>query len=655
MGNKPIQVTGRSALIMVLRYTRRVVGEQVRAVAFVVVYLLAFLFVIFGSVPTRGLVVAAGIALVVFGLAFFLEGIRIGLMPLGERVGIQLPRQGGVLGVLSFGILLGVGATFAEPAIATLTSVARGVIPWQSPILFFMIETNPHILVLAISGGVGLAVALGLMRFYIGLSLKPFILTIIPFLLLMTLFISRDPRLAPVLGLAWDSGAVTTGTVTVPLVLALGIGVARGTGRTRGGSAGFGVVMLASSIPVLVVILVTLVIGRGVPAPMTEGEFFSPDRRGEVERLFRDTSQFEALRLEREARAIAAANGDDAVTHPEVSGAGVPGPPSRGTGSLPEVLRTLVREARGAGWAVLPLAALLGLVLLLLLRDRPRYFDEVALGIVFAVIGMTLLSAGISLGLSPLGDDIGRQIPTIFPETSESEQYVIIPSFNEEELFSVIDPRGERRFFFFLKDGADLQLVEFDASRYDRNAGTYQLHLDRSPEWHEMVPFLGVGLVLLFAFGLGFGSSLAEPGLSALALTVEELTVGTVRRWTVVFIVAAGVGIGLVMGVSRIILDISLMYMLIPPYVFLLPITLLGEEDMTSIAWDCGGVTTGPVTVPLVISLGLGLGSVVGRTDSFGILALASVYPILAMQIYALVLQLRERRSIASPASGGEA
>lgn len=109
MGNKPIQVTGRSALIMVLRYTRRVVGEQVRAVAFVVVYLLAFLFVIFGSVPTRGLVVAAGIALVVFGLAFFLEGIRIGLMPLGERVGIQLPRQGGVLGVLSFGILLGVG------------------------------------------------------------------------------------------------------------------------------------------------------------------------------------------------------------------------------------------------------------------------------------------------------------------------------------------------------------------------------------------------------------------------------------------------------------------------------------------------------------------------------------------------------------------
>lgn len=633
---------------MVGRYARRVVGEQIRAVSFVVLYLLAFQFAVLQAFPARNLVVLAGIVLVILGLAFFLEGIRLGLMPLGERVGIQLPRRGGILGVLGFGVLLGIGATLAEPAIATLQTVAQGILPWRAPILFFMVETIPHVLVLAISGGVGIAVALGLMRFYVGISLKPFIFAIIPSALLITLYVARNPRFAPILGLAWDAGAVTTGTVTVPLVLALGIGVARGAGRSRGGSAGFGVVMLASSIPVIAVILVALVVGQGVPAPMEEAEFFSVNRRAEVEQLFRSPDDFQSLALQR-AGGMAGEGGEPALATEAAASAFYE------TDPLPEVARALGREARGAGWAVLPLAALLGLVLLLLLRDRPRYFDEVALGIVFAVIGMTLLSAGISLGLSRLGDDIGRQIPTMVPETSDSGQYVIIPSFDEQELISVVDPRGERRLFFFLHDGAELQLVEYVASQHDRDAGTYQHYWDRTPPLHESVPFLGFAVVLLFAFGLGFGSTLAEPGLSALAVTVEELTVGTVRRRTVVLIVSLGVGFGIVMGVARIFLDIPLIYLLIPPYLVLLPLTLLGEEDLTSIAWDCGGVTTGPVTVPLVISLGLGLGSVVGRVDSFGILALASVYPILGMQMYGLVMKIRERRSIAADESGGTA
>jgi len=157
---------------------------------------------------------------------------------------------------------------------------------------------------------------------------------------------------------------------------------------------------------------------------------------------------------------------------------------------------------------------------------------------------------------------------------------------------------------------------------------------------------LGIALVFLFAFGLGYGSSLAEPALHALGRTVEGMTVGMVKERQLVRIVALGVGLGLMVGTIRIMFTIPTVWLLLPPYLLLLPLTIFGDEDFVGIAWDSGGVTTGPVTVPLVLAMGLGVGGEIGANDSFGILAMGSVYPILTVLVYSLVQRMRQRRHI---------
>lgn len=691
-----------SALEMITRYVRRVVGEQLRSIAFVVIYLVVFQMVVFRSPVAHALQVAGGIGLVVVGLTFFLEGIRLGLMPLGERVGIQLPGRGGLAAIIPFGILLGIGATIAEPAIAALQSVAGGVNPWQVPLLFVLLERVPRLLVLTIAAGVGVATALGMLRFYFGLSLKPFIFTIIPVLIAGTIVMSRSVLYSSVVGLAWDAGAVTTGSVTVPLMLALGIGVSRGSGRTAGPAGGFGLVMLASAFPVLLVMGLALVLGRGVPPPVTEEQFFAPHNREAAMRLFETPEELQryAFRYgsaaarqsffhnEQEYReAVVALHRDASVRRRNLANRSLEEwlansasveekrwltdlptsgeqefeqflsaqPPEDADSSGGESLvRALIRETGVAGRAVLPLTALLGGVLILLLRDRPRYFDEVILGILFAVAGLGFLALGIQTGLAPLGDDLGRQLPTALHMGDRESSVVILENFLPERLVTVVTRDGAEKQFFHFHDGRTVQLVEFDPQRYDSGAQRY-LHV-RTGFLDRFVPMalLGASVVFLFAFGLGFGSTMAEPGLSALAKTVEELSVGTIRRSTVVRTVSIGVGMGLVAGVARILYGIPLSWLLLVPYILLLPLTWFGDEDFTSIAWDTGGVTTGPVTVPLVIAMGLGLGGALGVADGFGILALASAYPILAMQLYGLFIRLRERQIMRTTEKGEE-
>jgi len=171
------------------------------------------------------LMIAVGIIIVIIGLAFFMEGLRLGLMPLGETLGSTLPRKK-ILGLpclptsLAFGFVLGAFATFAEPAIGVLRAAGSGVDPTAAPLLWTILNTGAGMLVNCVGVGVGIAVLLGVLRFYKGWSLKPFIYTGVIVLSCITLYMQfSDDRLKHVLGLAWDCGAVTTGPVTVPLFL----------------------------------------------------------------------------------------------------------------------------------------------------------------------------------------------------------------------------------------------------------------------------------------------------------------------------------------------------------------------------------------------------------------------------------------------------
>ncbi|MDP1589763.1 MAG: DUF1538 domain-containing protein, partial [Prosthecobacter sp.] len=244
----------RGVAFILWRYFREKAAEQVRTVWFIIAYLLFFQMLVLHLPLVHSLTIALGILVVIVGLTFFMEGLRLGLMPFGETIGAILPRNSRLPLIMGFAFLLGVGATFAEPAISVLKKAGGGVSPADAPLLHSLLNDFSGQLVAAVGVGVGVAVMLGIVRFFYGWSLKVFILPLVTLLCGLTLYAYFDPVLNPIIGLAWDCGAVTTGPVTVPLVLALGIGVCRIVSAEDSGSSGFGIVTLASLFPILAVL-----------------------------------------------------------------------------------------------------------------------------------------------------------------------------------------------------------------------------------------------------------------------------------------------------------------------------------------------------------------------------------------------------------------
>ena len=155
---------------------------------------------------------------------------------------------------------------------------------------------------------------------------------------------------------------------------------------------------------------------------------------------------------------------------------------------------------------------------------------------------------------------------------------------------------------------------------------------------------LGLFIALAFAWLLGFGATLAEPALNALGLTVENLTNGSFKKKTLMYAVSLGVAFGISVGVAKIIFNIPIAYLLIPGYILAIILTIFSNEEFVNIAWDSAGVTTGPVTVPLVLAMGLGFGNAVGAIEGFGILSMASICPILAVLSTGIWVQWKIKR-----------
>ena len=231
--------------------------DQVKAVVPLGLYLALFQVLILRQLVADSWLITAGLFAVIVGLMFFMEGLKLGLMPFGEVIGHSLPRKSPLPLVLFITLLLGIGVTFAEPAIGALQAAGQNVSPERAPYLWVLLNQWSGALVLVIGASVGLAAVLGTLRFLYGWSLKPLIYAALVPVIGLTLYGASDPELAKVLGLAWDAGAVTTGPVTVPLVLALGIGIAAAAGRGDSGLSGFGIVTLASLFPIIGVLLLT--------------------------------------------------------------------------------------------------------------------------------------------------------------------------------------------------------------------------------------------------------------------------------------------------------------------------------------------------------------------------------------------------------------
>lgn len=579
--------------------------DQVKSIWFIVMYLALFQILVLGLPIVYAAMIGIGIIIVAFGLMFFMEGLRLGLMPLGETIGALLPRNSSLPLILAFAFLLGLGATFAEPAIAVLKAAGSGVVPHETPLLYSLLNDFSSQLVLAVGVGVGLAVLLGTVRFFYGWSLKTLIIPIVATLCAVTVYAQSNATLAPMLGLAWDCGAVTTGPVTVPLVLALGIGVCRIVGDGETSHAGFGIVTLASLAPVLAVLLLGIYHYQGedyygaknysgtVTAPVAASPAdVSPETDSSHAFVPFDADAFDHFlatgivdddhRVRYEGGERSLEDGRIVLRGSEIVFEKLPEQRARVVSSVTwdpaqRVLDALNESIALAARAIIPLSLFLLLTLKLVVREPLRNCQELFIGVGFSLLGMGLFALGINFGLSPLGAQLGSNVPASF---------------------ATLTPWG--------MSGQEGPL--FDS------------------------PLYGKLVAIIFGFFLGYGATLAEPALNALGQSVETITVGAFRKRLLMQSVAIGVGLGIAAGVFKMAYNVPLTYMLVPPYLTLLVLTWASAEEFVNFGWDSAGVTTGPITVPLVLAMGLGIGAnVPGVSNGFGILALASVGPIITV------------------------
>ncbi|MEJ5375456.1 MAG: DUF1538 domain-containing protein [bacterium] len=667
------QITFGQRFEILAQYVKSKLLEQVKSVAVIISYLVLFQTLILGMEILDAWSIALGVVVIVVGLAFFMEGLVLGIMPLGEIIGLRLPEKSNLGTVLFVALVLGVGATFAEPAIGILKNAGLGVKPWEAPVLFLALNKYSHYLVWAVGLGVGVSVLLGMLRYLYGWSLKPFIYLLVTCLLAVTGWAYLDPKLVSMSGLSWDCGAVTTGPVTVPLILALGIGVCRVVGRESLENSGFGVVTLASLFPVVSVLVLGIGLAQVAPEPMSREDFFNHANRAKILPLFRDEDQLVRYVMENGSdkdqslfwndnreemaafiKSLCLDEGRMRRVFGEEIGAFHHWILRKASGQQrgwisevkPELLNRSQEEISGqrgrigqliykniliSSQAVIPLVGFLLLVLLLVLRERLPQSDEILLGIFLALVGMTLFNMGMETGLTRLGNQVGDRLPVSFKSISLPEKTVIIENFDEKNIQTALDEHGKEHKFFYWKTNGRIEAVTVDDSRIDAQRKTYTHVPVRGPILGKEKGWQGILLIILFALIMGYGATLAEPALNALGLAVEEITVGTFRKNTLIHAVALGVGMGMCLGVLKIVLGIPLFWLLAPLYLLALILTRCSTEEMVNIAWDSAGVTTGPVTVPLVLAMGLGLGTQVEVVEGFGILAMASVGPILTV------------------------
>jgi len=155
--------------------------------------------------------------------------------------------------------------------------------------------------------------------------------------------------------------------------------------------------------------------------------------------------------------------------------------------------------------------------------------------------------------------------------------------------------------------------------------------------------------VYLFAFAIGFSTTIAEPSLMAVAIKAKEVSGGAIGVWGLRIAVALGVAIGISIGTYRIVTGLPMHYFIIVGYIFVVIQTFYAPKLIIPLAYDSGGVTTSTVTVPLVAALGLGLAETVpGRNpllDGFGLIAFASLFPVMSVMAYAQISEMMSKKT----------
>ncbi len=473
----------------------------------IVVVVAFFQLAVIRQMPDGVLAMSVGLLVVVLGVALFLQGLELGIFPIGKNLSNEFAKKGSLPLLMAFGFCLGFSAVVAEPALIAVASQAE---------LISEGRVDAFTLRVLVALSVGAVVALGVVRTILGHSLHWYMIVGYVLVVTVTFFAPEE-----IVGLAYDSGGVTTNIVTVPLIAALGIGLAASLRGRNALAHGFGLVALAVMVPMISVQIYGIVV-------YSFGEAADP----------------------------AALVPTLAVGGPELPEAG-----GRG------VLLTMVIDLLTMFRDVLPIIAVVLFFQYMVIRKHIAHIHKVMGGFVLVIVGLYAFVIGLKLGLFPIGRSMAEQ------------------------------------------------LIGLDTIVY----------------------------IYLFAFAIGFATTMAEPALIAIGQKAEEAGKGRLDGNRIRLLVALGVAIGITVGVHRIISGDSIHYYIMGGYAFVIALTWLAPKYIVPLAFDLGGVTTSEVTVPLVTALGIGLAThIEGRNvliDGFGLIAFASIFPIVTVMLYALYVE----------------
>jgi len=489
-----------------LRDFARILQHSFRNLLPIILVVTFFQLAVMRQVPDDVVPMAFGLLVVVLGVALFLQGLELGIFPIGKNLSNDFAKKGSLPLLMAFGFCLGFSAVVAEPALIAVASQAE---------LISEGRIDGFTLRILVALSVGAVVALGVVRTILGHSLHWYMIVGYLTVVTVTFFAPEE-----IVGLAYDSGGVTTNIVTVPLIAGLGIGLAISIRGRNALAHGFGLVALAVMVPMISVQLYGIVV-------YTFGE------AGDA------------------ARTAVATVPDPAAV--EVAGKTAS---TVMLGMLTDLLR-MIRD-------VLPIIAVILFFQYVVIRKRIAHLHKVVGGFVLVIVGLYAFVVGLKLGLFPIGRSMAEQ------------------------------------------------LIALD----------------------------NVLWVYLFAFSIGFATTMAEPALIAIGQKAEEAGKGRLNGDHIRLLVAIGVAIGITIGVHRIISGDSIHYYIMGGYALVIVLTWLAPKYIVPLAFDLGGVTTSEVTVPLVTALGIGLAThIEGRNvliDGFGLIAFASIFPIVTVMLYAL-------------------
>lgn len=478
--------------------------EALQAVLPIIGLVLLLSFTIAPISPSILLCFLIGGILLIAGIVFFTLGAELAMSPMGERVGTAMTQSKKLWVVVALSFLLGFIITISEPDLQVLAQQVPAV---------------PNLtLILAVACGVGVFLVVALLRMLFSIALPPFLVCFYAVIFILAFFVPKE-----FLSVAFDSGGVTTGPMTVPFIMALGVGISATRSDRHAADDSFGLVALCSIGPILAVMML--------------GMIYNPDSAAYTPPVI-----------------------------PEIAD-------SKQLWNLFAVeLPTYMKEI---ALSLLPIVLFFAVFQALILKLSGRNLTRILIGLVYTYIGLVLFLTGVNVGFMPAGNYLGQVLAGL------SHPWVIVP----------------------------------------------------------------------IAMVMGYFIVKAEPAVYVLNKQVEEITDGAIPARAMGTALSAGVAISLGIAMIRVLTGISILWILIPGYTIALVISFFVPKIYTAIAFDSGGVASGPMTAAFLLPLAQGACVALGGnivTDAFGVVAMVAMTPLITIQVMGLYSKLAEKKKTAA-------